>query len=67
MSRENNSRNTKQIHISIDIPILEKFKEYATYQDRALSNYVQFLMRRELEANGLIEKPKIEKLILDKD
>ena len=45
----------KTISITLDEPILEKIKELAEYEDRAVSSYINLVLRKHLEQ---LEKEK---------
>ena len=39
----------EKVSLTLDIPVLEKVKELAEYEDRSLSSYINLVLREHLE------------------
>ena len=47
----------EKVSLTLDLPVLEKVKELAEYQDRSVSSYINLVLREHLER---LEKKKKE-------
>ena len=48
----------KTVSISLDLPVLEKTKELAEYEDRSLSSYINLVLREHLEQKTGKKEPR---------